>query len=99
MSKFHWLIQAIREKIKKESLHIKKISKRDQYKKRITKRYHYLGDQYPHVYFTEREIDIVKLILNNLTYQQIAQNLNLSVRTIEYYVRQMKLKLMYNRTS
>ncbi len=43
--------------------------------------------------FTPRENDCVTLLLSGCSYKQIAYKLNISVRTVEYYIENIKLKL------
>ena len=57
------------------------------------KKRYYLDGSYGTIYFTEREMDVAVLLLENRKYFSIAEELKLSERTIEFYVKQMKLKL------
>ena len=61
-------------------------------RERGIKRY-YLGESFPNIYFTLREMDVAALLIKHYTYQQIADALTLSARTIEYYTKQIRLKL------
>lgn len=56
-------------------------------------REYYLGDAYPDVYVTKREAESMFWIVQGLTIPQTARELNLSPRTVEFYVRNLKLKL------
>ena len=81
--------------------HPKKLStltKENQKKETNLKRY-YLGQNYPNIYFTLREMDVAILLIKNHTYQQIANILTLSARTIEYYTKQIRLKLRCEKKS
>lgn len=42
--------------------------------------------------FSNREIEIIKLICMEMTNKQIAQNIHLSLRTVEWYKEQLLLK-------
>lgn len=58
----------------------------------LRKRYE-LGGRYQGIYFTAREMDVSILLLEGLTYKHMGKTLKLSERTIEFYVKQIKLKL------
>jgi len=51
------------------------------------------------MYFTKREQDLLHLIKQNKTNQQIAQTLNLNIRTIENYIHKIYLKTGTNTRS
>ncbi len=53
----------------------------------------YLGEAFPAVYLTKRESQCCLLLLYGLTMRDIAQELDLSARTIEYYLNNIKRKL------
>ena len=57
-----------------------------------TKNY-YLGKEYPDVYFTQREMDCLVQLLNGHTLAGTAEILSLSPRTVEFYVKNMRMKL------
>ena|SRR3989344_4255059 len=57
----------------------------------------YLGEHYPDIYFTQREIDCMVHLLQNKTLSEIASEIGLSKRTVEFYVRNMRYKLMVKR--
>lgn len=52
-----------------------------------------LGDKYGSVYFTKREAECMVLLLKGKTISNVANVLNLSPRTVEYYIKNMKSKL------
>ena len=52
----------------------------------------YLGADFPDIYFTRREVDVAQL-LHHYKYREIGDKLNISRRTAEYYVMNMKKKL------
>jgi len=56
-------------------------------------RTYYLGDQYPGVYLTKREAECMFWIVQNHTIGSTALKMQLSARTVEFYVKNMKLKL------
>ncbi len=53
----------------------------------------FLGQNYPNVYFTKRECQCMLLLLKGKTMKEAGVMLNLSARTVEYYVKNMKFKL------
>lgn len=57
------------------------------------RRKYYLGSGFPEVYLTQREAECVYWIINGLTNQQTADQMELSPRTIEYYLRNVRCKL------
>jgi len=61
-------------------------------KPRNYKTYH-LGAKFENIYFTKREAECMLLMLKEKTLHQIATTLQLSPRTIEYYTKNMKIKL------
>lgn len=55
---------------------------------------HYaVGSDFPGVYLTQREVDCVALLLQHLTNEEMARRLNLSPRTVEFYIKNMRQKL------
>jgi|SRR5262249_14471044 len=54
---------------------------------------YWLGEKYPGVYFTEREAQTISHFFHGKTIVEVAKMLNLSHRTIEFYLKNMKLKL------
>jgi len=56
-------------------------------------RRYYLGDNYHGEYFTEREFECVLLLIRGRSLKQIAGDLALSRRTIEYYLKNVKCKM------
>lgn len=56
-------------------------------------RNYFLGSRYPGVYFTKREAESMFWLMHGLTIAQAAAQLNLSPRTVEFYVKNMKNKL------
>ncbi|OGT48473.1 MAG: hypothetical protein A3E82_03875 [Gammaproteobacteria bacterium RIFCSPHIGHO2_12_FULL_38_11] len=56
-------------------------------------RNYYLGKKYPNVYITKREAESLFWIVQGLTIPQTAHKLALSSRTVEFYVKNLKLKL------
>ena len=59
----------------------------------VSKKHYFLGRAHPGIYFTQREMECICLLLEGNTLVQVATVLNLSPRTIEFYVRNMKMKL------
>jgi DNA-binding CsgD family transcriptional regulator len=57
------------------------------------RRKYYLGPGFPDVYLTQREAECVYWIISGLTNQQAADQMQLSPRTIEYYLRNVRCKL------
>ncbi|EKD45945.1 MAG: LuxR family regulatory protein [uncultured bacterium] len=52
-----------------------------------------LGIKYGNTYFTRREAECMALLLKGKTINSVASILNLSPRTVEYYIKNMKSKL------
>ncbi len=52
-----------------------------------------LGENFPNVALTRREAQCMRLFLDGKTIAEVAQHLNLSPRTIEFYMKNMKKKL------
>jgi DNA-binding NarL/FixJ family response regulator len=55
--------------------------------------HYYLGEEFPNIYLTGREADCMVLLLHYYTNEEVAEKLNLSTRTIEFYVKNMRQKL------
>ena len=53
---------------------------------------YFLGDSYEGVYFTKRETETLSYLLQGKTIPETGKMLRLSARTIEFYVKNMKLK-------
>lgn len=53
----------------------------------------YLGEDYPGIYFTKREAECLIHILEGHTLVSAAQLMGLSPRTVEFYVKNMRLKM------
>jgi len=60
---------------------------------------YYLGTQYPGVYFTQREVDCLMQLLSGYTIIDIANTLLLSLRTVEFYVKNMRTKVAVSNKS
>ena len=54
---------------------------------------YYLGEGYPGIYFTQREMDCLIKLLNGHTIASAAKVLSLSPRTVEFYVKNMRMKI------
>lgn len=59
--------------------------------KRVLKKYP-LGEAYGDVYFTRREAQCMFYFLKGNNIREVAEHLDLSPRTIEFYVKNMKFK-------
>ena len=44
------------------------------------------------IFFTQREKDVSELLICRKTYKEIAKELNISPRTVEFYLENVKLK-------
>jgi len=53
---------------------------------------YYLGETYPGVYFTRREVECLLYLLEGHTIVGTAELLGLSPRTVEFYVKNMRMK-------
>lgn len=62
------------------------------------KRY-YVGEPFPSVYFTQREFDCIAALVRGSTIKEIAVVLELSPRTVEFYLKNAKEKLSCNTRS
>lgn len=69
----------------------KKSKKQKRSKSASPKRY-YVGEPYPEVYLTQREMEIAILLIQGWRYKPISEQLSLSIRTIEFYIQNIKLK-------
>ena len=56
-------------------------------------RTYYLGDKYPGIYFTKREAESLFWMVHGCTIAETAGQMGLSPRTVEFYVKNMKIKL------
>jgi DNA-binding CsgD family transcriptional regulator len=52
-----------------------------------------LGSKYGGLYFTKREAECMMWLLKGKTINGVAAALNLSPRTVEYYIKNMKIKI------
>lgn len=52
----------------------------------------FLGDKFPDVYLTQREAQCVYYLNQNKKRREIAELLNLSIRTVEAYITEAKIK-------
>lgn len=59
---------------------------------RVSNEY-YLGGDYPGIYFTQREVDCLMQLLTGHTIVSAAAVLELSPRTVEFYVKNMRMKV------
>lgn len=56
-------------------------------------RSYYLGKKFANIYFTQREADCMVQLLQGKKNAEIAGALNLSCRTVEFYLNNMRSKL------
>lgn len=56
-------------------------------------RMYYLGNQFPNVYLTKREAECMFWLMQSNTIGEAAAKMELSARTVEFYVKNLKLKL------
>jgi len=56
----------------------------------------YLGEDYPGIYFTKREVECLIHLLEGHTLVSAARVMGLSPRTVEFYVKNMRLKMGVN---
>ena len=57
------------------------------------KRIYYLGDRLDKNYLTAREADCMALMMKGYTNREVAQQLQLSARTVEFYIKNMRQRL------
>lgn len=53
---------------------------------------YYLGSQYPNVYLTRREAETMFWMMQDYTISHAAHRMHLSARTVEFYLKNLKLK-------
>jgi DNA-binding CsgD family transcriptional regulator len=53
----------------------------------------YVSKKYPHVYFTERELECASELVKNKNNREIAKSLKLSALSVEFYLDNLKMKL------
>lgn len=58
-----------------------------------------LGDKYKGVYLTQREAECVVQLMRGVTIAEAARVLNLSPRTVEFYLKNIKVKLKCRKKS
>ncbi len=71
---------------------LSKSKKLENYPKKQIKKF-FLGEANSNIYFTNREAEVMIKLLQGKTLSTAAVELNLSPRTIEFYVKNMKTKL------
>lgn len=54
---------------------------------------HYLGEQYPDIYYTRRELECLHYLMKGHTITKTAEYLKLSHRTVEFYLKNMRMKV------
>ena len=59
----------------------------------LPKKSYFIGAPYDKIYFTHREAECLFYLLRGLTISATAKMLHLSPRTVEFYVKNMKIKL------
>lgn len=79
----HWFTLTPRHGLKK---------KRSEARSHERRRF-FLGGKHPNVYFTRREAQCVYYLLSKKRRKEIANRLNLSIRTVEFYIVKAKKKL------
>ena len=52
-----------------------------------------MGEGFPEIYLTQREAECVFWVIEGLTNKEVADKMELSSRTIEYYLRNVRVKL------
>ncbi len=80
-------------KKKQENKDNSKIKNIKSVKPRRSHQRYFLGSGYPGVYFTLRESQTIYFLLRGNTIAEVAEVLDLSRRTIEFYLKNMKSKL------
>ena len=62
-------------------------------KKRRASKRNFLGPEFPGIYLTNREQECVYFLMQGQTLKEIAYHLDLSPRTVEFYLKNVKHKL------
>jgi PAS domain S-box-containing protein len=57
---------------------------------------YYLGDHFGNEYLTRRELEVLKKVISGYSVKHIAKELNISPRTVESHVQNLKMKLQCN---
>lgn len=75
-----------------------KNNNKEQYKEQVKKKrnkpsFYYLGKKHHSVYFTQREAECMTAMISEKTNIKIGAKLNLSPRTVEFYLQNMKKKV------
>tara|TARA_B100002019_G_C21143792_1_gene534641 strand:+ start:388 stop:774 length:387 start_codon:yes stop_codon:yes gene_type:complete len=70
----------------------------DKPKKRENKQY-YLNGNFANIYLTQREAECMQLLMQGSTYKQAGTALDLSARTVEFYLKNIKKKMNLRKKS
>lgn len=62
-------------------------------RKHSSNKYYMTKEPYTQVYFTQREVECLYYLVRGLTITSAASFLDLSPRTVEYYLKNMKMKV------
>jgi DNA-binding CsgD family transcriptional regulator len=62
-------------------------------KREMTLKKYFLGTQFKDIYFTRREAECMVMLLKGKTINAAALKLGLSPRTVEFYLKNMKVKI------
>lgn len=91
--KFYFRFTDLGEHIVKERSRVQRRERRQRPTEGSRQPAYYLGESFGNVYLTQREAETCHHLLQGKTIPETGMALNLSPRTIEFYVKNMKLKI------
>ncbi len=83
---------------KKALIEAKCVDKKNVKKEKVIQK-NYTLPSFPRVYMTRREADCVRLLKNKLTNKEIGEILDISTRTVEFYMNNIKMKFQVSKRS
>lgn len=89
-------LRVVAEQTARIAQYLKKPRVVKQVAKPVRKKYP-LGDYFPGISLAEREAECVYLLLQNKRYKQISSEMNISLRTVETYIKNIRAKLRCNK--
>jgi len=93
MHYWHSLLHDLQSKKTVALMPLRKKSVKNKLAKKRDLRTYYLGDKFPNIYLTKREAECVFWLIQCRTISETGLKMGLSPRTVEFYIRNLKLKL------